>query len=132
MNFNIDEYKKYNKEYNTYWNWVKKRNDERYKQTIKHGKNYDSKNMMHTFRLLNMAEEIARYKIINVRRNDRDFLLRIKEGDFEYGNLLEMAQKKIEKIESYFNMSDLPDEPDKKYIEELLIKIREEFYEKQR
>jgi hypothetical protein len=37
-------------------------NEEHYENTINHGKNYDSNNMMHVFLLLHMAEEIARYQ----------------------------------------------------------------------
>lgn len=59
MHFNKDGYSVYCKEYQEYWDWVGKRNETRYRNTLSHGKNYDSKNMMHTFRLLAMAEEIA-------------------------------------------------------------------------
>ena len=37
---------------------MEKRNEERYKTNQQHGKNYDSKNMMHTIRLLQSAEQI--------------------------------------------------------------------------
>jgi len=50
--FNRDGYSTYCKDYREYWDWVEKRNDQRYENTKSHGKNYDSKNMMHTFRLL--------------------------------------------------------------------------------
>ncbi|MBL4649046.1 MAG: nucleotidyltransferase domain-containing protein, partial [Aureispira sp.] len=50
--FNKDGYRKYCKDYKQYWDWVDKRNDSRYENTIAHGKNYDAKNIMHTFRLL--------------------------------------------------------------------------------
>ena len=54
--FNKDGYSVYCKEYRQYWEWVELRNEERYANTVSHGKNYDAKNMMHVFRLLNMAE----------------------------------------------------------------------------
>jgi len=57
MNFNKDGYSTYCKEYKEFKEWEEKRNTERYESTLAHGKNYDAKNMMHTFRLLNMAEE---------------------------------------------------------------------------
>jgi hypothetical protein len=47
----------------------------------------DAKNMMHTFRLLNMAEEIALEKRIHVFRKDREFLLKIRNGEFLYDDL---------------------------------------------
>ena len=65
MYFNKDGYSGYCKRYKEYWEWVAKRNDERYKTTMSHGKNYDSKNMMHVFRLLLMAKEIATEKKIS-------------------------------------------------------------------
>ena len=78
--FNKDGYSSYCKEYKEYWDWVKHRNEARYQNTQNHGKNYDAKNMMHTFRLLEMALEIAREKQINVQRPNREFLLEIKNS----------------------------------------------------
>ncbi len=64
--FNKDSYSIYCKEYKEYWDWVAKRNEERYNTTMSHGKKYDSKNMMHVFRLLLTAKEIAIEGKINV------------------------------------------------------------------
>ncbi len=93
LSFNRDGYSVYCREYKEYWDWVNKRNEERYSNTISHGKNYDSKNMMHVFRLLNMAEEIARYKQVNVRRKEREWLLRVRAGEFLYEDLLKQAEE---------------------------------------
>jgi hypothetical protein len=128
MSFNKDGYSKYCKDYKAYWEWVEKRNDVRYENTIEHGKNYDAKNMMHTFRLLHMAEEIARDGKINVRRADRDFLLQIRSGYFEYDQLVAMANDKVHDIEILFEQSDLPEAPDIQKANKLLIDLREEFY----
>jgi hypothetical protein len=131
MNFNKDGYSVYCKEYYEYWEWVKKRNEDRYQNTLTHGKNYDAKNMMHTFRLLSMAEEIAVEHKVIVARNDRDFLLRIKSGEFEYEDLLKMVTEKLERIQGLYLQSDLPEMPDEKKAEEILIQIRETFYDDQ-
>lgn len=130
MSFNKDGYQVYCKDYRNYWDWVAKRNSERYANTVEHGKNYDAKNMMHTFRLLEMAAEIAREKRIIVRRPNRDFLLKIRKGDFEYAELLERAEAKIAEIEILYAKSDLPDKPDFKKINQLAIEIREAWYAK--
>ncbi len=66
LSFNRNGYSMYCREYKEYWEWVEKRNDERYENTVAHGKNYDAKNMMHVFRLLDMAEEIATLKKVIV------------------------------------------------------------------
>ena len=130
LTFNKDGYSKYCSDYAAYWAWVKDRNQARYDNNIAHEKNYDSKNMLHVFRLLNMAEEIAREGIIRVRRPERNFLLKIREGAFEYDDLMDMAQEKIDLINTLFEKSDLPDVPDRQHAEQLLIEIRETFYKK--
>lgn len=128
LHFNKDGYSSYCKEYKEYWDWVAKRNEARYENTLQHGKNYDSKNMMHVFRLLDMAEEIATGKGVLVRRPDRDFLLSIRKGDFEYEDLVKKAEERIDRINDLFAKSNLPDTPDEKMLNEMLIAIRENFY----
>lgn len=128
MSFNKDGYSTYCKDYREYWEWVENRNDVRYESTLEHGKNYDAKNMMHTFRLLNMAEEIAREGKVNVRRHDRDFLLSIRSGKFDYESLVAMANDKLLLIDELYEKCDLPDEPDMNFIEGVLVELREEVY----
>jgi hypothetical protein len=126
--FNKDGYSVYCKEYRQYWEWVEQRNEERYENTVSHGKNYDAKNMMHVFRLLNMAEEIARYKKVNVRRPEREYLLKIRAGEFAYEDLLKQAEEKIGVVDDLFKKSDLPEQPDPMQAEEKLVEIRQVFY----
>src|SRR5690606_25500286 len=101
------------KEYREYWEWVEKRNEARYASTVQHGRNYDAKNLMHTFRLLEMAEEIAKHGTLTVRRPNRDFLLSIRRGDFAYEDLVERAEKRIAEIDQLFEQSHLPESPDR-------------------
>jgi hypothetical protein len=75
-----------------------------------------------------MAEEIAKEHTITVRRPNRDFLMRIRKGEFAYDDLISMADEKIETIQEAFAASDLPDTPDREALEEVLIQIREEWY----
>lgn len=128
MNFNKDAYSIYCRAYKEYRDWEEKRNQVRYEGTLTHGKNYDAKNMMHTFRLLTMAEEIALYHEVRVQRNDRDFLLKIRSGAFEFDELMYMVEEKMEGIKALYEKSDLPDQPDIKKAEALLVEIREGFY----
>ncbi|HWK03820.1 MAG TPA: nucleotidyltransferase domain-containing protein [Puia sp.] len=129
MCFNKDAYSVYCREYGEYWTWVEERNTERYRNTVSHGKNYDAKNMMHTFRLLNMAEEIAVHHQVVVHREDREFLLRIRAGVYEYEELIGMVEEKMISIEEAYSRSCLPEAPDTQKAEELLVRIREGFYE---
>lgn len=127
--FNQDGYVKYCKDYMEYWDWVAKRNEARYQNTLAHGKNYDAKNMMHTFRLLDMAIEILRDEQVVVRRPNREELLQIRSGHFSYETLIEKANEKIEEVNYWYEKSNLPKEPDREKIEEVLVKMREELYE---
>lgn len=126
--FNKDAYSVYCRKYKEYWNWVEKRNEDRYKTTMRHGKNYDSKNMMHVFRLLLMAKEIAMEGMINVYRKDRDFLLSIKEGQFEYNELVQKAEELQSELPLLYRQSQLQTEPNPEEIDELLIKMRTRLY----
>lgn len=126
--FNKDAYSAYCKEYKEYWDWVAKRNEERYNTTMSHGKNYDSKNMIHVFRLLLMAKEIATEKKVNVFRKDREFLLDIKQGKYEYDELVKKAEELKNKLPKFFQKSGLPDAPDLDTVNKLLIKMRNEYY----
>jgi hypothetical protein len=128
MNFNKDGYSMYCREYKEYLEWEQKRNQARYESTISHGKNYDAKNMMHTLRLLNMAEEIALYQEVIVYREDRDFLLKVRRGEFEFDELMGMVDEKMERIKDLYVKSDLQERPDIKKAEKLLAQIRSEFY----
>ena len=129
LSFNKNGYQTYCKDYRQYWDWVEKRNEHRYENTLAHGKNYDAKNMMHTFRLLDMAEDIAREGVIGVRRPNRDFLLEIRSGKYEYDQLLKWAEEKIKKIDALYKNSKLPDQPDLVKINHLLVEIRKNFYD---
>jgi len=126
--FNREGYSSYCKDYREYWEWIARRNNERYENTLQHGKNYDAKNMMHTIRLLEMAEDIAIRKKIIVRRPNREYLLQIRRGDFSYEELVVLAEAKIRTIEALYASSDLPSHPDTQQASHDLKRIRKEWY----
>lgn len=126
--FNLEAYSMYCKEYKEYWEWVEKRNAVRYSTTIEHGKNYDSKNVMHTMRLLRMAREIATEGQIIVKRPDREYLLAVKSGRFEYDDLLAEAEAQQKELAEVFAKSALSDSPDLEKVNALLVHLRQAFY----
>jgi hypothetical protein len=85
--------------------------------------------MMHVFRLLLVAKEIAIEGEVNVFRKDRDFLLAIKEGKFEYDELVKKATALKDELPMLYQKSGLMDEPDVELIDKLLIKMREVYYD---
>jgi len=128
--FNEDGYKTYCKDYRDYWQWVKNRNQARYENTLENGKNYDSKNMMHTFRLLNMAKEILIDEKVYVKRPDREDLFKVKNGEYTYEELMQKAKAKQEEIDAAYLTTNLPDRIDKTKIISVLTDIRESLYSK--
>jgi hypothetical protein len=128
LSYNQDGYSKYCKEYTDYWDWIAKRNEERYNTNQQHGKNYDSKNMMHTIRLLQTAAQILATGKLNIRVKNREELLSIKAGEKEYDALLAMADDLITSMERNYQTSHSPERPDEEKAIRLLIRIREELY----
>jgi len=126
--FNKDDYSAYCREYREYWEWVDKRNEERYRNTVQHGKNYDAKNMMHTVRLLQVADEILTTGELLVKRPNREELLAIRAGILEYDELLKLADGLMEQIEVAYTTSLLPEDIDVKAVEKILTEMRRELY----
>ncbi|TGE29952.1 nucleotidyltransferase [Hymenobacter metallicola] len=128
LSFNRNGYSTYCRVYKEYWDWVARRNVERYENTVQHGKNYDAKNMLHVFRLLRTALEIATTGQLHVRRPDREFLLQIRRGTFEYDYLVAEAEALVEQVDAAFATSPLPDAPNPAAATELLRRVRKQFY----
>lgn len=125
---NLDAYSVYCKDYREYWKWVAERNEDRYNVNQTHGQNYDSKNMMHTIRLLQSCEQIFKTSSLTIRVDNRDELLDIKAGNQSYENVMQKAENLIESIESHYSTTTLPDSPDLKKTTKILIQIREKLY----
>lgn len=125
---NLDAYSTYCKDYKEYWKWVSERNEDRYNVNQEHGQNYDSKNMMHTIRLLQSCEQIFKTNSLNIRVENRDELLDIKAGNWSYEAVMHKAENLIESIELHHSVSTLPDYPDINKTEKILIEIREKLY----
>lgn len=128
LTFNKDAYSSYCKEYKDYWNWVEKRNEERYNTNQEHGKNYDSKNMMHTIRLLQTAENILKSGTLNIRVENREELLDIKSGKENFDVLISKAEEMIKNIESLSKKSSLSELPNDQNAKKILVEIRTKLY----
>ncbi|KKM25631.1 hypothetical protein LCGC14_1593030 [marine sediment metagenome] len=92
---------------------------------------YDTKNALHLIRLLTMGYEILTEYVVNVWREDRDYLKAILEGKYDFKYISEIAEKKFELLEQTYVTSDLPNVVNYEKISELLkgillAKIKEE------
>lgn len=124
----LDAYSTYCKDYREYWKWVSERNEDRYNVNQNHGQNYDSKNMMHTIRLLQSCEQIFKTCSLQIRVENRDELLDIKAGNWSYDDVMKKAEKLIQSIEYYHSKSTLPEFPDLEKTTKLLVEIRNSLY----
>lgn len=128
ITYNKDGYTASCKDYKEYQEWILNRNEARYVETKGHGQKIDGKNMMHCMRLIRMAQEIGSGQGIVVRRPDAQELLSIRRGEVDLGELMIMANEAINKMDKIFKNSKLPKNIDPELINNLLIKIRREFY----
>ena len=127
MTYNKDGYTSHCKDYKEYKEWEEKRNPVRYESNL--NKNYDSKNMMHCIRLVRMAKELAQGKGFNVVRDaDRQYLLDIRNHKFEYDEVMAQVNKEVEEMEEAMKNSSLQEEIDYDKVNELLIRVRKQFY----
>lgn len=124
MLFNKDAYSIHCKDYQSYQEWLSKRNTDRYKQSSVKDQQIDAKNLMHCRRLLDMAIEIAETGKVNVYRENKEELLKIRKGDCNLKDILEKAENDVERIDELFNNSHIPDTVDREFVDELLVKIR--------
>ena len=127
MNCNLDAFKAHCRSHREYWKWVEERNEERYETNTSHGRGYDSKNLMHTLRLLEQAVEIAREGRIILPRPNADWLKKVKAGDYQFDDLLSLAEEKHLEMEAAFDVSDLQESPSREDATQLLLAIREGF-----
>ena len=132
MCYNSEGYSKHLRDYTRYQKWLKERNPVRYENNKDY--RYDSKNVMHCFRLINMAIEIANGGAIHVNREgiDRDFLLSVRNHAYSYEELMEMLKKKEEELNKAIENCTLPDQVNELIINNALIGIRKKFYEEKR
>lgn len=121
--YNLDAYSQHCRTYAEYQRWVKERNPERYRSNL--DKNYDSKNMMHMFRLVHMASEIAEGRgVILERTDDRQFLLDVRNHKYEYDELMARLGEDAARMNALMAASTIPDRIDPDFVNSLMIEIR--------
>ena len=78
-----------------------------------------------------MAKEIAIGKgmILDRRKaGDRDLLLDIKLHNLSYDEVMGLILQAEKEMEEAFEISTLPESPDQEKLEDILVKIRYDFY----
>ena len=123
--FGEKEYRKAVRDYQNYLKWRKNRNPVR--KEIEDAYGYDCKHAMHLVRLMKMAVEILTEGYVYVLRPDRGFLKQVRDGHFDYDELVEWAEEQDKKIDDAYIHSALPHKPDVEKINNLLIEMTEKW-----
>ena len=76
-----------------------------------------------------MAVEILAKGEVIVERPNREELLSIRAGEWEYDALIAQANEKMAEVEIVYAKSNLPASPDEAAIDALLVNLRTAFYQ---
>ncbi|MHA2279575.1 MAG: hypothetical protein ACXAC5_01605 [Promethearchaeota archaeon] len=88
----------------------------------------NTKHAMHLIRLLRMAHEILTRGEVIVRRPDAEELLAIRDGKFNYDELVGMAEQLDGELEGLYEQSSLPHSADKEAINNLFIQVVTDYW----
>ena len=104
-----------------YQNWKKTRNPARAALEEKFG--LDTKHAMHLIRLMRMCKEIMLTGKVFVKRPDRDELLSIRNGAWEYDRIVSYAEELDAECAELYDVSDLPHEPQRELIDARCVEM---------
>lgn len=135
MSYNGNAYATHCREYKEYEDWKQHRNPARYESNMEGERSgdadmkYDCKNMMHCFRLMAMAKEIAEGKGVILDRTgiDRDFLLEVRSRKYGYSELQRRMLKLKDEMDAAIAKSTIREEIDPVMVNNILINARKMF-----
>lgn len=111
-------------EWQQFQQWKTHRNPKRSALEAEHG--FDTKHAMHLVRLQRMGAEILETGEVRVRRDDREELLGVRDGAWDYERLLMESEKNAARIREATKNSALPEAADEDAIEALGVSLIEE------
>ena len=119
--YNQNEYEKALQQHRKYKEWVENRNESRWIDQENKVVNYDAKNMLHTFRLLMSGENILTNgcPLVRFEGEQREYLMKIRAGDFKYEELMSEVEIRMKKMESILETSTIPHSVDKDKVDGL-------------
>lgn len=125
---NLDQFKHDHREWKQYWEWKKNRNPIRAKMEEQAG--FDLKHAMHLVRLMSMCKEILTTGEVLVKRPDAEYLLRIRNGDFDFDWLIKWAENTDQQLNELYDKSTLQYTADYAAIDNLYREIVMEYWQK--
>jgi predicted nucleotidyltransferase len=114
-------YEEEKKKWDNYNQWSKNRNPKRKGTEEKFG--YDSKYASHLFRLMTEGKQLLLEGVIKFPLYNAEYLLAIKNGALAYEEMLELAGSMAGNFDNWYDLSTLPDKPDRNGLKELYFEI---------
>jgi len=125
LRFKKSDYSKYLREYRSYFKW---KTDQEHHKILINGGEYDGKFLMHAFRLLYTVKDVAEKGELIIMRPEREFLLKVRNHEFQYGELINKTEDLIQEVREAFKRSDLPSEVDKEKAGNISAEVRAAIY----
>jgi uncharacterized protein len=85
--------------------------------------------MMHTIRLLQVAQQIMTQGTITNKLSNREKLLSIKNGQLSYDELIQLVESLLADIENAAMSSSLPDVPNSDKAIQILVDMHDTLYQ---
>lgn len=100
------------RDWSEYWKWMKNRNEKRWVDQEKGKLDFDSKNLSHCVRLMLSSKHILTegYPIVRFEGETKDLLMKIKNGDLEYVEIMEMVNKLQKELDVLFEKTNIPEQ----------------------
>lgn len=119
--YNKDSYERAVREHNSYWTWMKNRNEDRWKNF----NIVDFKNTMHCMRLLYSSESIllGNGPLVRFDSMKRDYLMKIRNAEISYEQIKFETEIYMDYLEELYKKSTIPDTVDHKAVENLYSEL---------
>jgi uncharacterized protein len=112
--YNHSEFERAVKDWHSYWDWMKNRNESRWTDQEKGLLTYDQKNMMHCVRLMISSENILKYgePLVRIEGETREYLMKIRHGEFTYEEIMRDVEEREIKLKKLYETSSIPEDVD--------------------
>lgn len=120
------KYREVKKKWDNYIQWKTNRNPKR--KASEEAIGFDGKYASHLFRLMSEGKELLLTGNITFPLPNAEWLLSIKNGFYQYEEILEMAKTMESEFETWYNESPLPHKPNINAIKELYFQIVKETF----
>lgn len=123
--YDENEYEKSVRDWKSYHEWIKNRNEHRWVDQEKGLLSYDQKNMMHCVRLLLSGINIIKNgePIVRFEGKAQQHLMDIRNGKLKYEDIMCEVEDMVGEMEELSKTSNLPDKINEKAVEELYAEV---------